>query len=301
MQPRRLNLSAIQVMASVLAAVTGALAASYLGVAGTIIGAAVFSFASTVGAAVYRHALGRATDRLRSTAGLPPPRDRAHGQRASRHPLRAPADPAGAAARLYRLRDENAAAQPPGLRGEPGHAGTAGMDPRRAVAMLEGLRAASMLGTDGAADAGRADQPGHGAPGNGPAGGGGHRWLALTSAVVATFLITMAVITGIELAVGRPLDSIIWHRHGTGTTVGTVVNGPAAPPHRTPHPTQTGYNSRPPATPAPHASRLPSHTRTPPAPPQPTAPSPSPSPSGSPLPTPSTSQTVTTPSAPASP
>ena len=40
---RRIDVSSVQVVASVMAAVTGALAASFLGVAGTIIGTAMMS------------------------------------------------------------------------------------------------------------------------------------------------------------------------------------------------------------------------------------------------------------------
>src|SRR6202042_605144 len=46
----------------------GAIAASSLGIAGTIIGAAVMSLASTVGAAVYKHYLARSNERLRAAA-----------------------------------------------------------------------------------------------------------------------------------------------------------------------------------------------------------------------------------------
>jgi hypothetical protein len=65
MAVRRLNLSGTQVSAAVLATLTGAIAASYLGVAGTLVGAAVGSLASTVGTEVYRHYLGRTQERLR--------------------------------------------------------------------------------------------------------------------------------------------------------------------------------------------------------------------------------------------
>jgi len=51
-----------------LAAVTGAVAASYAGVGGTVIGVAVMSVASTAGAAIYKHYLGRSQERLRSAA-----------------------------------------------------------------------------------------------------------------------------------------------------------------------------------------------------------------------------------------
>ena len=68
MSGRRIEVSGTQVVASVLATVTGAIAASYLGVAGTIIGAAVMSVASTAGSAVYKHYLGRTARRLREAA-----------------------------------------------------------------------------------------------------------------------------------------------------------------------------------------------------------------------------------------
>jgi len=68
MSGRRIELSATQVIASMLAAVTGAVAASYAGIGGTVIGVAVMSVASTAGAAVYQHYLGRSKERLRSAA-----------------------------------------------------------------------------------------------------------------------------------------------------------------------------------------------------------------------------------------
>jgi hypothetical protein len=76
---RRFEVNAVQVLASALAAVTGAIAASYLGIAGTIVGAAVMSVASTAVAAVYKHYLGRGHERLVSAAQdiVPLVRDRA--------------------------------------------------------------------------------------------------------------------------------------------------------------------------------------------------------------------------------
>lgn len=64
--PRGLQLSGSQIIASVLATLTGAVAASYLGVAGTLVGAAVGSIASTLGTAVYKHYLERSQERLRA-------------------------------------------------------------------------------------------------------------------------------------------------------------------------------------------------------------------------------------------
>jgi hypothetical protein len=68
MSGRRLDVTPTHAVSSLLATLTGAIAASGLGVAGTIIGAAVMSLASTVGTAVYKHYLGRSNQRLRTVA-----------------------------------------------------------------------------------------------------------------------------------------------------------------------------------------------------------------------------------------
>jgi hypothetical protein len=66
----RFELSATQLVATALAAVTATVAASYLGVAGTVIGAAVVSVMSAIGNAVYAHSLRTTHARLRSTSPL---------------------------------------------------------------------------------------------------------------------------------------------------------------------------------------------------------------------------------------
>ena len=68
--PRGLHLSGAQVIASVLATLTGAIAASYLGVAGTLIGAALGSIASTMGTEIYRHYLLRSQEGLKSAGEI---------------------------------------------------------------------------------------------------------------------------------------------------------------------------------------------------------------------------------------
>lgn len=66
--PKRkvLDLTAVQVVASALATVVGAVLASLLGVTGTIIGAAVVSTSATTGAAVFSHAFRRTGEGIRS-------------------------------------------------------------------------------------------------------------------------------------------------------------------------------------------------------------------------------------------
>jgi hypothetical protein len=64
----RFELNTVQLAASVLAAVTGAVLTSYLGVGGTIIGTAVGSLVSTSGFAIYKHYLGRTKERINHVA-----------------------------------------------------------------------------------------------------------------------------------------------------------------------------------------------------------------------------------------
>jgi hypothetical protein len=62
---RVLDLSVVQVAASTLAAVVGALMASLLGVHGTIVGAAVVSTSATTGAALFQHLFHRTGEGIR--------------------------------------------------------------------------------------------------------------------------------------------------------------------------------------------------------------------------------------------
>jgi hypothetical protein len=61
----RLGLSATQLIASALAAITATIAASYLGVSGTVVGAAVASVLTAIGNAVYGHSLRSTGNRVR--------------------------------------------------------------------------------------------------------------------------------------------------------------------------------------------------------------------------------------------
>ncbi|MHA6763294.1 hypothetical protein [Streptacidiphilus sp. PAMC 29251] len=63
---RALDLSVVQVAASALAAVVGAILASELGVYGTIAGAAVVSIGATTGGAVLQHVFRRTGEEIRS-------------------------------------------------------------------------------------------------------------------------------------------------------------------------------------------------------------------------------------------
>jgi hypothetical protein len=63
----RVPLSGTQITGSVLAAVSASVAASVFGVAGTVIGAALASFMTVVGSALYTRSLQRTKDRMRVT------------------------------------------------------------------------------------------------------------------------------------------------------------------------------------------------------------------------------------------
>ncbi|HEY0717570.1 MAG TPA: hypothetical protein VGD68_08130, partial [Streptosporangiaceae bacterium] len=59
-----IELNTVQLVASMAAAVTGAVLTSYMGDGGTIIGTAVGSGASTAGFAVYKHYLVRTKEKV---------------------------------------------------------------------------------------------------------------------------------------------------------------------------------------------------------------------------------------------
>jgi hypothetical protein len=273
MPSRRFNLSAIQVSAGILAALTGAVAASFLGVGGTLVGAAVGSIASTVGGEVYKHYLERTHERLRGAVDV-------HRFRTAQSTVVGTVNPAVAQNRLgvtsRRQEDGAAAAETQTLKvsrpDAPGQGAvitprtTSPNDPMRdspteTFAAVDGLPQAMPAGTAAAMASAAAAKDGQGKR---------PRWLVLTAITVGMFLVAMAVITVIELSVGKNLHAILTNRPGSGTTVSGVV----------------GKNTKP-TTPAttPAASATPSST-----------PSGSPSSSVSASPTPSSGGATATPS-----
>ncbi len=75
---RRIEISLAQVAGSAAATVTAAVLASFLGVYGTVIGAAVMSVVATSVGAVYQHLFRRTGEQLREVGVLTRPRRRAH-------------------------------------------------------------------------------------------------------------------------------------------------------------------------------------------------------------------------------
>jgi hypothetical protein len=241
---RRIELSATQVIASMLAAVTGAIAASYTGITGTVVGVAVASVISTAGAAVYKHYLARSREKLRSAAVVIAPRVRATGLAAHR------ARPPSA--------DQVATEEFPAIATGDGGGGIPAIGP-----------------------AGPAGEPG--GPGRGRSTR--RRWLIWVAAAVAIFVVTMGVITVVEVAAGKPLDALIWGRTSHGTTVSDLTGGQRAtrpkPDLTTPAPTPTVTLTVTPTPTSASPSPSPSQSSTPSPSPTTSSPSPSPSPSRS--------------------
>jgi hypothetical protein len=265
MSRRRLDVSPTQAIASMLATLTAAIAASSLGIAGTIIGAAVMSLASTVGAAIYKHYLARGHEGLRAAvsgngiaaavlgqhqspgpdekarrggvqtalaggAGLagPAPRGRAGlGYTADEHPVADPGADGSTSAHL----------PPVAGQGDTAYLGeAAGLWGAARLRAPDSQADAGLRNADGATGPGTADgldgaAGGRGKPASGRLGtrSGTHRWPVLAGAVVGAFVVAMGAVTAVEAIAGKPLETLIWHRPGSGTTIGSVVG------HQTQH------------------------------------------------------------------
>jgi hypothetical protein len=280
----RFELSGIQLAASVLASVTGAILASGLGVAGTIVGTAVAAFASTAGGAVYKHYLARTGERLRAVK--PVIVQRARVRTAAGQPTGPRAAGGGAAAGPAGFNGHGSgapASQPAQQFRVPGAAGGAetGMGSGRAWARPGGQPARAWARPDdqptqplrplragtGPARQG-AEVPARPAGGQRGAGAGREdrrrRWLLACGTSAGVFVLVMAAITVFELASGKPLAAATWGYKSSGTTIGDLVGGqhstraapqPGAP--ATSHATAPAGPTRVPATPSSAPSSAP--------------------------------------------
>ncbi len=324
MEGRRIEVSATQVIASLLAAVTGAIAASTLGIAGTIIGTAVMSVASTAVASIYKHYLARSQERLRKAAEAARASERAAAFRSRHGTVGAHAvtrtsstDGAHAATRTsstdavadadktqvfpavssaqHRWRDADRANGVGRLDDAP--TAIRGVSEERAAdvtgeAEVTRERAAGVAGYPGQPPSGAGDETGqHGGNSSAPETAGRPRWrrpLALAGIAVGIFLLAMAGITAFEAIAGKPLDALVGGKHSSGTTIGNLVG---QSPHTASHHTGRSPAPSPSSTPTPSAS--PSVSPSPSTSPSP-APSPTPTSAGTPTPTPGTTAGATT-------
>jgi hypothetical protein len=301
MSDRRIDITGLQVLASVLATVTGTVASSYLGIAGTIIGAAVMSVASTAGSAMYKHYLGRTARRLKGLKEAAPIVAHKAAERMTA---------AGTHARPHHHHNDPPVGQgwpPPGSR-LPGF----GDEPNSRAASSPGERPGERPGEwpvrETAASPGEAGDRATG--GYQDADGvrrlslslpfswlgrlrGRPRWLLGGLAAIGLFAGVVGGITLVELATGKPLEAVVWHRSGSGTTVGGIVG--SRPSHS---PAPSAPQTKPPGTTSPPSTPGSSPVNSPTPSPTPSSSLPSPPSSGSSSPAPNPSSPAATPASP---
>ncbi|MFI6978265.1 hypothetical protein ACIBSV_06670 [Embleya sp. NPDC050154] len=223
---RRIDVNAVQVVGSALAAISSAFLLSTLGVAGTVIGAALASVVATVGSALYVHLFRRTGEQLRDVrATLIPP----HEGGPSPDPAAVPERPTGVA-------DPGSAADETMLL--PVGDYTRFEEHARTAPVTGSTRAERLLG-----GAGTDAEP--------VADGDKRVWLArsLVGAVLV-FVVAMGVVTLTETAIGRSFASLFGHGDAGGSTISRIVDDKPARPDT---PKQPGGSTPQPtgATPAP--------------------------------------------------
>ncbi|MGW3291293.1 hypothetical protein ACWDR3_42370 [Streptomyces sp. NPDC001002] len=229
-----LDLTAVQVAASALATVVGAFLASLLGVAGTIIGAAVVSASATTGAAVFTHAFRRTGEEIRNRVplvGVPrtPTEERAQARADARAAFALPPDGSATGSTV----------------GAP--AGSAGDDEPPFVAPAGETVTTYRGGSRRRAFAWR----------NFAWKNFGWKKYALATGLV--FALAMVTVTAVELIAGKPVSAVVKNEPGKGTSVG---GGSAGDSHPTPRPSLTPGTSGN-TTPQPGSSAAPDASATP--------------------------------------
>jgi hypothetical protein len=270
---RRIDVTATQAVASMLAALTGAVAASRLGIAGTIIGTAFMSLASTVGAATYKFYLARSNERLRKAAENFGTRT---GHRTADEAAGRAVDTAvdSAVTREQTARVSQTAS---------GATWTVDATKTEVLPVVRMTPGGVTGRTDGAPTAAE--------PANQPARWTRRKWIMVAATALGVFVVVMGGVTVFEAIAGRPLDAVVWHQKGSGTTIGSLVSGGSGGHHggggapgRSSSPS-TSPSSSTSARPSTSPSSSPSSTATSPtATPTPTPSSATPAPSASPDP-----------------
>jgi hypothetical protein len=193
-----------KVIAGTLAAVTAAVCASVLGVAGTLIGAGVASLVGTVGQELYAKSLTRGYRRLRDTrTGAP--------QSASAASHSASAATPGTVSGSASVKDPAAGSRPTSVTGLRSTAARA-----EAPAGSTHLRTAART-----AEVQKVGRP---------------RWQRIALATLAAFVLAMIAVSAVELLGGRSLASMFGNDSAGRTTISSVVDGPKQPEATAPAP-----------------------------------------------------------------
>ncbi|MET8161194.1 hypothetical protein ABZT47_32965 [Sphaerisporangium sp. NPDC005289] len=206
-----LDLSAPQIAGSALAAATAAVAASFLGVHGTVIGAALASAGTTVGNAIYTHYIHRTKDRLLEAHSLITGQRESDelAERAEETVVARAGDEGLATAVHATVRDHGPADLPVGA-GDPVR--LSGRDG-------EPVRLAGGDGDSHPAGGNDGDSlPPHRKTGRRPL------WVTMIAAAVATFGLSMGGIVAFELVSGKPLTATVHGAQGSGTSFGGTVS-----------------------------------------------------------------------------
>jgi hypothetical protein len=242
------DLNATQLVAGGLATATAAVAASYLGVAGTIIGAAFTSVATTVGAAIYKHYLDRGKSRYVA------PVTGEIRYRLGGHAVR----PASAA---------------------PEEAETPGTTRVESAAVHEDGPAVTRVDPPAVAPAGeQADETRMAGEAPRPRTARRPRWYVLSGAAFAIFAVVIGGITLVESLANKPLSAMVGRSDRSGTSLGDTfgdgngsrpAEGPAVPSNSV----TTTPTELPSAVPSSSPPAVPSTTATPPILPSPSGPS----------------------------
>ncbi|WP_416955904.1 hypothetical protein [Streptomyces sp. Agncl-13] len=201
--PKRkvLDLTAVQVVASALATVVGAVLASLLGVTGTIIGAAVVSTSATTGAAVFQHAFRRTGEGIRRRVpsvamALTPSEERAMQRADARAAFALPDDTSASAA-------------------TPSDAVSGTSSDDESVTTYRTARTGSLWKSIG--------------------------WKKFALATGLVFALAMVAVTAGELVMGKPIAAAVRNESGNGTSLGGGSAGKSAPAQSpTPTPLTSG-------------------------------------------------------------
>jgi hypothetical protein len=246
------TLSITHILASALAAVTATFAASYFGVSGTIIGAALASVVTVVGNTLYSHSIRRTRERVRSVVPLT----------------------------------------------------TLGMVSKAPDATMPDATMPDATMPDATTpdattpDATTPDATPDATPAAKPPPRVAIPWRRVALGAAGLFVIVAAVVTGVEIAAGRPLTDVVHDQSGSGTSLfGGSQRSSTTPTTPAPSQPSTSSSSTAPTsiTPSHPQSATTSTSNAPASSPTPTTPAPtatfptpttSPPPDGSPSPTP---------------
>ncbi|TQS44548.1 hypothetical protein [Cryptosporangium phraense] len=264
-EPKKfLGISGPQVLAGAMAASTSAVAASYLGVAGTVVGAGLGSVIATVTTAVYQKSIQRSNKVLAKVVtttvggktesldgmlhagrdsssvapdphlpdvsqvgrGLPDPHLAEH------HP--APPHPA-----------EHHPAPPHPAEGETHVLGAVGRDETALMPSVTSTYGSAPVTPPIASPpvTPPPDRPAGRVYGGGPSWYSDMPWKRIAVASATVFLLVMGIITVIEVVTDRTVAEAVRGEQGKGTTVGRIVGNDKTAPSPSPTPTETTSES----------------------------------------------------------